>query len=117
MNNKQPPPSSSAMHRQQSNNKLTVSTTNGHYKLTTGSNALVMTKTSPLVMADLNCDEDDLSVETPKKQQQQHHHHQPSLIDTNKHEIIKQVHDSMDNLRNELLQKGYHLKKINNINT
>lgn len=93
------------MHKQ--SNKL-VNGTNGHYK--TSGSALVMTKTSPLVMADLNCDEEDLGmlgtkmpVVEPKRQQQ---HHQPSLIDTNKHDIIKQVHDSMDHLKNELLQKG-----------
>lgn len=81
---------------------------------TTTGCALVMTKTSPLVMADLNCDEDDEVlghvVKRPQQQQQPVaqpvRYPQPSLIDTGKHEIIKQVSDSMDHLRNELLQKG-----------
>lgn len=54
-------------------------------------NKIVMTKTSPIVAAALSCDEEIFT----------------DLIDTNtKHQIIKQVHDSMDNLKNQLLYKG-----------
>lgn len=80
--------------------------------------ALVVTKTSPLVMADLlNCEDidDDLS-QVPKTRPPpppmpaSHNRYQPqqSLIDTgsSKHELFKQVHESMDHLRNELLNKG-----------
>ncbi len=61
--------------------------------------ALVTTKTSPLVVAALSRDDlDDL--DEFRSDYQQH------LDNTSKHQIIKQIHDSMDHLKNELLQKG-----------
>ncbi|CAF0711793.1 unnamed protein product [Brachionus calyciflorus] len=55
-------------------------------------NNLISTKTLPVAMAAINQDE-----KIPLT----------SLIDTNtKHQVIKQVHDSMDHLKNELLHKG-----------
>ena len=82
---------------------------------TTTGCALVVTKTSPLVMAELNCDEEDDEAQLavvkrpPQPPSSAARYPQPSLIDTGKHEIIKQVSESMDHLRNELLQKGDHL--------
>ena len=82
--------------------------------------AIVVTKTSPLVAAALSCEEEEEEfaltnfdvnlnlnknslIDTTEKS------HQPSLIDTStKHQIIKQVSDSMDHLKNELLHKGMH---------
>ena len=67
-----------------------------------------MTKTSPLVAAAIGNDEDDefslILSETSIKEKIKP---QPSLIDNSiKHQIIKQVSDSMDNLKNELLESN-----------
>ena len=77
------------------------------------SSAIVMTKTSPLVAAALGYDDfndDDFSLmlsETSTSKDKQHNRPAPSLIDNSiKHQIIKQVSDSMDNLKHELLNKG-----------
>ena len=73
------------------------------------SNSIVVTKTSPLVAAAIGNDEEDefslmLSENSNRDKIQ---HHQTSLIDNSiKHQIIKQVSESMDNLKNELLNKG-----------
>lgn len=118
-----------ASHMSKSNSSMSAATTkvvsmnNGHRS--TSTSALVMTKTSPLVMADLNHDDDELEFAddgemainsnggvttlASKPPPPSHRSYaQPSLIDSSKHEIIKQVHDSMDHLRNELLQKGFY---------
>lgn len=84
------------------------------------SNSIVMTKTSPLVAAAIGNDEDDefslILSETSIKEKIKP---QPSLIDNSiKHQIIKQVSDSMDNLKNELLNKGMEkfANDVDNIN-
>ncbi len=75
----------------------------------------MVTKTSPLVAAalsqDLDTESDDMlssfnnKVNTQNKIKRDDY----SLIDpSTKHQIIKQIHDSMDHLKNELLQKGMH---------
>ena len=69
------------------------------------SNYIVKTKTSPLVAAELNCDEEEELLAEARQ-------------NTAKHNIIKQVHDSMDTLRNQLLTKGMHnyADDVDNIN-
>jgi hypothetical protein len=77
----------------------------------TSNNVIVVTKTSPIVAAALSNDEEEdfllskLESEKAKKSILQSHT-KPEMNDDNKHQIIKHVHDSMDNLRNELLHKG-----------
>ena len=60
-----------------------------------------MTKTSPIVAAALSCqeEEDDFLLAEEKR-------NNSSISDKTKHKLIKQVHDSMDNLKNQLLNKG-----------
>ena len=82
--------------------------------------AIVVTKTSPLVAAALSCEEEEeefalsnfdvnLNINKNSLIDTTEKNHQPSLIDTStKHQIIKQVSDSMDHLKNELLHKGMH---------
>ncbi len=70
---------------------------------------IVMTKTSPIVAAALSCEEEDLYLMELNNKMASKHEREifTDLIDTtNKHQIIKQVHDSMDNLKNQLLHKG-----------
>ena len=98
---------------------------------TTSNSCLVMTKTSPIVAAELNADDEDeeflLIHETTKtttsstkvktsagiEARKMTDDIEVNVVKTpldspTKHQIIKQVHDSMDNLRNELLNKGMH---------
>jgi len=79
------------------------------------SSSLVCTKTSPIVAAVLassggvDDDEEDMyMLELNKKiNTQVEREILTDLIDTTtKHQLIKQVHDSMDNLKNQLLHKG-----------
>jgi hypothetical protein len=77
-----------------------------------------MTKTSPLVAAELSLDEQDELFELNASNLSGHNSGQPksnsfftSLIDSsannsNKHQIIRQVQESMNNLKNELLNKN-----------
>ncbi len=70
---------------------------------------IVMTKTSPIVAAALSCEEEDLYLMELNNKMASKHEREifTDLIDTtNKHQIIKQVHDSIDNLKNQLLHKG-----------
>ena len=70
---------------------------------------IVMTKTSPIVAAALSCEEEDLYLMELNNKMASKHEREifTDLIDTTtKHQIIKQVHDSMDNLKNQLLHKG-----------
>ena len=90
-------------------------------------NGLVMTKTSPLVAAELSLDEQEEMLElagnkppSGSSNNRNIHPIEPgfytSLIDCNassgghstaaKHQIIRQVQESMDNLKNELLSKS-----------
>ncbi len=64
--------------------------------------AIVMTKTSPIVLAALNLTEEE----------------DFELSDIHKHNIIKQVHDSMDNLKTQLMNKGMenYAEDVSNIN-
>ena len=81
---------------------------------------IVMTKTSPIVAAALSCDEEDLYlIELNKKSNEREREIFTDLIDTTtKHQIIKQVHDSMDNLKNQLLHKGMskYADDVDNLN-
>jgi len=65
------------------------------------SGSIVVTKTSPIVAAALSCqeEEDDFLLAEEKR-------NNSSISDKTKHKLIKQVHDSMDNLKNQLLNKG-----------
>ncbi len=72
-------------------------------------NSIVVTKTSPLVAAALGFDDDeeDFSLMLSDNSAREKLLSKTSLIDNSiKHQIIKQVSDSMDNLKNELLNKG-----------
>ena len=71
---------------------------------------VVVTKTSPIVAADLSCEELEIEEDPSEKESSQLNdtfkNILPSKDSDNKHEIIKQVSDSMENLKNQLLNKG-----------
>ncbi len=82
--------------------EISKTDTNKNLASTCKSPAVVMTKTSPIVLAELNLTEDE----------------DLELNDNKKHNIIKQVHDSMDNLKTQLMNKGMdkYAEDIGNIN-
>ena len=102
------------------NGKTNKTTRTQHSNPQNKSNSIVITKTSPLVAAAIgNDEEDEFSLILSEASIKEKIKPQPSLIDNSiKHQIIKQVSDSMDNLKNELLNKGMdkYANDVDNIN-
>ncbi len=84
-----------------------------------GGSGLVITKTSPLVAAELSLDEQEELMELTRttslnasshqvEEKQQSAHHFTSLIDekSDKHQIFKQIQETMDILKHDLLNKS-----------
>lgn len=81
------------------------------------SNSVVMTKTSPIVAAALSFEEDeDFDLVSPLSSSPDEKIYEQGNVSI-KHDIIKKVHESMDNLKSELLKKGMpqQAKEVKNI--